>query len=1379
MTTIGELFPGLRENSSSETNRRLYAVLVAVTDLIRFNKAPINATSYFAIILKTLSENQYKKSQIHDLVKLFSIILPRVSNPVIKNHSVNVILQMTALLEHYVSNDTALHANIASEEQQLIKSAVYCLGYVLVLAESNQWQTKEYLRGYSFILKLAVNNTQSKIRQKSAEQVILVLNSIGAIQKGGSIHKQLATVTSQFCHEVFNGLTLETMGIAFYTLNIVTEALCLLSPSLISLLLEDMIKLTSLSNSALTVACYKAIGSLFFKTNPLIGSQIQQLIDVLFQHPPTGLDYRSMVTYTELLTQSYLYFTKIDQKLCNQHVHNYFIVLMNNFGSDKSEITNTTMEGFKTIIFECVNKDVIEQGIHSYQQKLNGSKSAIKSSLESIVETIESGLRLTFKSSWDLVLLIIQALYEQLGPYSSIILNNLLVGLDNLYHSPEFHHQSHLTQVLITVLGSIGPKNFLNILPLNLDSPPKNKEKINRNWLLPLMRDNIKYTQLSFFIEYFYPMALAMKDRSKQAETEGKYVEARNLEILYSQVWDLLPGFLNHPLDGDQSFKVIARNIGVALSDELGLRTVICVALTQFINKLKESQQTKVSPYIPYRKTHHTMSPERATQILNSVSVFSKNYLPILFNIFPTSNQDQRYFVLNAIEAFVSITDSVTLNSIFNSLITKLVEALTVEGIEKKPLSKDAMSEDSGKASKKEKTKKYYLTDLTIGFVKHLDENNLKVLYKIIKPQLKCSDSGLQKRSFKILVKICEHHESFILQNLNKIKALLVSNLMQSTSNVKKARLKCLREIILSLSKASNKKDLNDDQDDQDFDGEQDDKSNENKPVKLKAGWTHLKTKFIPSLIPEIILCTKETNIKCREISNELLIEIGNIMCIISVKLTPPKRGVSMEDHIANAHSQAIQEYLQLMIAGLASITPHMVSASIVSIARVIHHFYKDLNDEFVGQIVTTSLVLLASPNREIVKAVFGLVRVVIASFKDAKVIESNLEVLINGLAKWGGIDKNYFRVIIQILLERLIKRFGYDQIYPLVPEDFKKVITNIRKKNEKKEKLREQLKDLQQQTQDASSDTKSQKGKSVKGANDDDEQMLASDEDMADSDRDHSEDDADIEDFLFNTKKKKKNDQSDNFLIKEGEDPIDFFDRNAFSHLSAKAAANAVAEKLFAQAAKNGGKIKNPFSLDEDGRMIIEASDEEGEDGKRKRKKSFLDQVFEEQEEAYERKAGYHATKNKSLRKQFNNNNDDDDDSDDEDLERYNDDLKSNFSKRTSKTTKTTRTTGARSVALTNKTVGGKKINDARIETATLRYNRVRGVDHLVNYQDKESKTMVRTNVSKTKGQGDNRKNNQKYEPFSYIKLDPRALNKRRGSKPSSIASLVSKKKK
>eukprot|EP01132_Coremiostelium_polycephalum_P004613 gene4613-5764_t len=1340
--SIEDIFPNITSNSKSESIQRLYAVLQVLTDLIKFKKAPINPTSYFALILNTLQENNYKPTQRPDLLKLFSIVISRVSHSIIKTQSSTLVELLIQFIESEI------------EVKEVVKPALSALGYVITVSgDQQQWQSKDFLRAYSLILKLSINDKQ-KIRQKAAEQVVLILNSTG-VSSGKGISKQIASISTQFCSQVISDLTMDTMNNAFYCLTIVSELLSLIPPSMISTLFEDVIKLTQYNNSNLTTACYKSIGTLFFKTNQLNGNHIQQIIDALFQYPPSGIDTKSTVTYTDLLTQAYICFTKLDKKLCNQHLDKYFTFLMKNFGSDKSEITRSTMDGFRGVIFECINVEVIDQGVASLQNQLKNSP------LEKIVETIESGLTMAYKTSWDLILLVIQALYEQLGPNSSPILNNLLIKMDSLFQMPEFHFQMHLQQVFITVLQSIGPKNFLLLLPLNLNAPAKDKERVNRNWLLPLMRDNIKFTNLSFFIQYFIPLSNEIKERSIAADQEGRVIESRNLEILYSQIWDLLPGFCNHPVDGDQAFKLIARQLGTVISDQSGLRITVCASLTNLISKLKESSEKKPLPYVPLRQSYYIMKPSRATEILKCVSLYSKNYLPILFNTFPSSNQDQRAVILNTIEAFVSITDEATLNSIFKTLITKLLEALAEEGIEKKDIKgpkttgKDdsMMTEDSvkTKSDDKKKTKKYYLTDLTIGFVKHLDEENIKVLYKVIKPQLQCSDPGLQKRSFKILIKICEFHQNFIVQNMTKIKSLLVHNLMQSTANIKKTRLKCLKEIIFSLSRGE-KKD-NGEEEEEDIENEEEKNTNgEKKPIKLKTGWLQLKTKFIPSLIPETILCTKETNAKCRETANELILEMGNVMCLVGAKLSKPKRGVPIEETIHQAHVESIQEYIQLVSAGLASITPHMVSATIVAISRIVYHFKDTISPDFINSLITTILVLLASPHREIVKSVFGFVRVIIASYKDPEVIQPNLEVVINGLAKWGSVDKNYFRVIIQILLERLIKRFQYDTIYNMVPEDFKKVLTHIRKRKERLEKKREALKqgiadpdDMQEDGDDMGDDTKSMKSrKSVRTSKTRNQNDSDSEQDVGDSDSDGSE--GDIEEFLFNVKRKKDKKQEDSWIVGEGDEPIDFMDRNVIGHLLTKPSSSTSTTTTTTAAGK---KIKKNYETDEDGRLLIEEEDEDKPGNKkelRKKKKSYLDQVFEEQEEELERKTGYRKKGNKRMLDDEGDQDDSDDDIDD--------DLKSSFSKRSFATKK--------SAAFSHKTIN-------RIENATTRYNRTRSSIN-PSYETKSQKST----------KGDNRKKNEKFEPYAYIPLDPKALNKRKKSVSNDkFKNIVSRKRK
>src|SRR3954467_7406096 len=89
-----------------------------------------------------------------------------------------------------------------------------------------------------------------------------------------------------------------------------------------------------------------------------------------------------------------------------------------------------------------------------------------------------------------------------------------------------------------------------------------------RAWLLPLLQERIQNTNMQYFARYFLPLAQSLKDRAEKAQNGAKPVEAKNLEILYYQVWDLWPSFCRTPVDLADSFKFVAKALGTALTDE-------------------------------------------------------------------------------------------------------------------------------------------------------------------------------------------------------------------------------------------------------------------------------------------------------------------------------------------------------------------------------------------------------------------------------------------------------------------------------------------------------------------------------------------------------------------------------------------------------------------------------------------------------------------------------------------------------------------------------------------------------------------------------------------------------------------------------------------
>lgn len=70
-----------------------------------------------------------------------------------------------------------------------------------------------------------------------------------------------------------------------------------------------------------------------------------------------------------------------------------------------------------------------------------------------------------------------------------------------------------------------------------------------RGWLLPLFKNNIKHTEIAFFVEYFLPMAARFRDISNEMISQNRALEGKTYSTLCYQVWNLLPGFFTFPTD--------------------------------------------------------------------------------------------------------------------------------------------------------------------------------------------------------------------------------------------------------------------------------------------------------------------------------------------------------------------------------------------------------------------------------------------------------------------------------------------------------------------------------------------------------------------------------------------------------------------------------------------------------------------------------------------------------------------------------------------------------------------------------------------------------------------------------------------------------------
>lgn len=358
---------------------------------------------------------------------------------------------------------------------------------------------------------------------------------------------------------------------------------------------------------------------------------------------------------------------------------------------------------------------------------------------------------------------------------------------------------------------------------------------------------------------------------------------------------------------------------------------------------------------------------------------------------------------MDTVEGFASLAEPAFVTTTFKKIMQKLLEA-TTQAKRMEAASKDESKPVNAKALGKYKHTAHVQMSLAMTLISHMDMDNINLLYRVIKPYLlDDTDGAMQKRSYAVLVSICDHHPSFMTteSNLKDMTESICESLLTCSIPAKKMRLRCLVHLINAMVDAQ---DVNVDN-------------------------------LIPSLVGEIILCTKEANGKAREAAFELLVAMANLM-----RAKHPATG--------------LMEYLQMVLGGLAARTPHMRSASVVCLSRLVFEFGRTeaVIQAAMPELLKTVLMLLHEKAREVIKSVIGFMKLGIAMLPKEQ-LRAFLPDITNGLLVWIGESKNRFRAKTRIILIKLCRKYGYDEVAALVPEEDRALIKHIKKTKEREDK--------------------------------------------------------------------------------------------------------------------------------------------------------------------------------------------------------------------------------------------------------------------------------------------------------------------------------------
>lgn len=579
------------------------------------------------------------------------------------------------------------------------------------------------------------------------------------------------------------------------------------------------------------------------------------------------------------------------------------------------------------------------------------------------------------------------------------LLTPLIARIGDLRSQKTFEYIEDTNRALAAAMRILGPEVLLQILPLNIEPSDRQAGREPRAYLLSLL-PHPHPSPLQHFVSYFVPLSERMFDLQSAAEAGGRQSEAKVWNVLVVQVWAGLVGYCWGTRDLK---KALSPTFSQLLSQLLYGQPQLRPAIFKALKSIVESNLALAYPKVDVEHAGDVHSESicvaEATQNLEFLRGQAENWLAILFNIFGTAGPDTRSTVGEVIDVWASISGE----SVISKMYEKIME-LFKTNITTPSKTTTQVGSESGQANVAVVSQ-----ELLVILLPYLDSARASLLFEwCMAPEvLGASDHGIQKRGYKTLTRLVESGSisidvPIIIQKLDAFSEGLAPS-------AKKNRFDLLSSLIPLIPSCS----------------------------------MHV----IPTLISEAALGTKESSAKARNAAFDLIVTMARKMNEGGLV----KRNLidGMEEDGGTETKASLEEFLTMLSGGLSA-SPHMISATITAISRVLFEFKETVTPEMQSEIFTTLLGFLSSANREIVKSVLGYVKLAIHTLP-AEIIKPHLSDLVTALLSWSHDHKNHFKIKVRHIFERMLRRFEWDEVYSCAGEgEAAKLLINIKKRKER-----------------------------------------------------------------------------------------------------------------------------------------------------------------------------------------------------------------------------------------------------------------------------------------------------------------------------------------
>lgn len=1090
-------------------------ILSAVEENLEEQNTEKSATAYFVSFL-ALTDNCFSKDNITDkdvamaVVYLLDLVSPFVSASLLKSKFVNIFEKLAIVISH------------SEADAPLIRASIGVLETLLLYQDNAAWQEPSTQltprRAVLGLLSLGLD-ARPKVRRRAQEAIYKILSNPPPSPKLDHPASPLCADTAlKAVKEAMDSLKKkkenEKDASAIHSIQLVKSITAANGWPIdkIDILCETLLGISKTSDQYMVVAAFSVFEAIFKGiTDEVNAPKLVRILDSIFDLTPARNDQNLAPAWLAVVAQAGESYANLQPKKAFERLPEIFTAVAAFLDSESENIRISASQCLVALSATAIPAELLS--------KSSKGQKKVDETLASICQTVFGLMHVNYQGSWKEIMEVLVALFDTLRWRSDPHLINALKVVGALRSEGSFEdNQGASDKVIGAAIRALGPELVLSHLPLNLDDPGKAKN--GRAWLLPLLRDNVQCANLSHFVEYFVPLSeqivsrvSEMKGGIPDAKLEGqKAMQAKIFETINEQIWSLLPRYMDLPFDVrtafDQRFAEMLANM---MYQNVESRSNICQSLRLLVESNVAYSEGAVDDDILLLERFPKAEAKKNVDYM--AKNFASKLLSVLFNVFTQTSPEFRGFILETITAFLSITPPDDISKTFNN-VSNLLSA---------ELEKEANEPQQKKEKQEQQAMSLTLMDLIVALTPYLHTPSHNSLLAIFVQLVQRENAPLlQKKAFRVLSRLAETEqgEATVRKNIQNIEQVFVDSTKKVLSPARGARLSAISKVL-------------------DF---------------VPSTDLH----FIPTVLPETVLSTKDVNEKTREAAFELLVQMGHKM--EQGGTVQQSKIPDVGDEEAPDTEASLDEFFTMVSAGLAGDTPHMISASITALSRVIFEFRETMGMELLSQLASTVEVFLEHNNREIVKSTLGFVKITAVSLP-AEIVEPQLKGLVERLMVWSHEHKAHFRAKVKHIIERLMRRFGYEKLAQVFPEDDMKLLTNIRKTKERAKKQKKSAEDEHDSAK---------KAKGRKFANEFDEAIYGSS-----SDEDSDGEEAKEEDKTAKSGKKGK--RNEKYIVEGDDEPLDLLDNTALAHISSSKPQD-----------KKQKQLKNKFSRDQSGKIVI-----------------------------------------------------------------------------------------------------------------------------------------------------------------------------------------------